>query len=126
METLILPSLLGQPDRDTVQCTERLEAVNDALYVLGGKWKLRIIVAICDGHQRFNEIQRITRGITAKVLSYELKELELNGLVQRTVDPENAKLIRYEPTLYTHTLNDVLHSLAVWGVNHRTKLRNDG
>lgn len=124
METLDYPAL-GQTNRDTAKCTERLGAVNDALYVIGGKWKLRIIIAICDGHHKFNEIQRITKSITPKVLSHELKELELNGLIIRTIDPENSKLISYKPTAYTHTLNDVLYTLAIWGINHRSKLRND-
>ena len=124
IQSLTQPEL-GSLDRDHSQCNAHLGAVGDALYVLGGKWKLRIIIAVTDGHHRFNEIQRSIEGITSKVLSNELKELELNGLVKRTVVDEKPVMVKYEPTPYTSSLNEVLHSLAQWGVNHRTRLRNE-
>ena len=67
------------------QCKATLNAIADALYVIGGKWKLRIIVALKDGNKRFNEMQRLIEGISAKVLSTELKDLELNGFIRRNV-----------------------------------------
>ena len=67
------------------QCQATLSSIADALYVIGGKWKLRIIVALREGHKRFNEMQRTIEGISAKVLSAELKDLELNGFVRRNV-----------------------------------------
>lgn len=117
---------LAQLTENPAKCAERLSAVGDALYVIGGKWKLRIIIAICDGHLRFNELQRVIDGITSKVLSSELKDLELNGLVKRTVIDDKPVVVKYEPTAYTHTLKDVLQSLAAWGFNHREKLRAEG
>ena len=108
------------------KCTERLNAVGDALYVIGGKWKLRIIIALCEGNHRFNELQRILDGISAKVLSNELKDLELNGFVKRTVHDETPVVVTYLPTDYTHSLKDVLQTLAEWGIMHREKLRKEG
>lgn len=108
------------------QCTQKLTAVGDALYVIGGKWKLRIIIALCEGNYRFNELQRTIEGISAKVLSNELKDLELNGFVKRTVHNETPVVVMYEPTDYTNTLKNVLTSLAEWGEMHREKLRNEG
>ena len=67
-------------------CQKKLNGINDALYAIGGKWKIKIIIAISEGYSRFNEIQR-TLGISAKVLSMELKDLELNGFIQRNIDP---------------------------------------
>ena len=107
------------------ECTGRLNAVGDALYVIGGKWKLRIIIALAEGHKRFNELQRTIDGISAKVLSNELKELELNGFVKRTVHTGTPVMVEYEPTGYTETLHDVLKSLAEWGTMHREKLRKE-
>jgi DNA-binding HxlR family transcriptional regulator len=109
----------------TEECTGRLNAVGDALYVIGGKWKLRIIIALAEGHKRFNELQRTIDGISAKVLSNELKELELNGFVKRTVHTGTPVMVEYEPTGYTETLHDVLKSLAEWGAMHREKLRRE-
>ena len=69
------------------QCKATLNSVADALYVIGGKWKLRIIVALTEGNRRFNEMQRLIEGISAKVLSTELKELELTALYIETCSP---------------------------------------
>jgi predicted transcriptional regulator len=61
-------------------CSENLSAVEDAIYVIGGKWKLKIIIVLQDkGNIRFNDLQRNIPGISARVLSNELKDLELNG-----------------------------------------------
>ena len=100
------------------QCRATLSSIADALYVIGGKWKLRIIVALKEGNKRFNEMQRTIEGISAKVLSTELKDLELNGFVQRNVYTGTPVVVEYELTDYCETLNDVLHALSAWGVMH--------
>jgi len=105
------------------QCKATLKAIADALYVIGGKWKLRIIVALTDGNKRFNELQRLVEGISAKVLSTELKELELNGFVRRTVFTGTPVVIEYELSDYAETLSDVLQSLSQWGTMHREKIK---
>jgi len=105
------------------QCKATLKAIADALYVIGGKWKLRIIVALTDGNKRFNELQRLVEGISAKVLSSELKELELNGFVRRIVFTGTPVIIEYELSEYAETLNGVLQSLSEWGAMHKEKIR---
>ena len=105
------------------QCKATLNSVADALYVIGGKWKLRIIVALKDGNKRFNEMQRLIEGISAKVLSTELKELELNGFVRRNVFTTTPVVIEYELTDYAETLDSVLHSLSEWGAMHRETVK---
>ena len=106
-----------------VQCKAALNAVADALYVIGGKWKLRIIIALTEGNKRFNELQRLVDGISAKVLSTELKELELNGFVKRNVYTGTPVVIEYELTDYADTLDDVLQSLSAWGIMHRDTIK---
>ena len=105
------------------QCKATLNSVADALYVIGGKWKLRIIVALKEGSKRFNEMQRVIDGISAKVLSTELKDLELNGFVRRNVFTGSPVVVEYELTDYADTLGDVLHTLSEWGAMHREKVR---
>ena len=105
------------------QCKATLKAIADALYVIGGKWKLRIIVALTDGDKRFNELQRRVEGISAKVLSTELKELELNGFVRRSVFTGKPVIVEYELSEYAETLDAVLQSLSEWGAMHREKIR---
>jgi DNA-binding HxlR family transcriptional regulator len=105
------------------QCKATLSSVADALYAIGGKWKLRIIVALTDGNKRFNELVRLVDGISAKVLSAELKQLELNGFVHRNVFTTTPVVVEYELSDYAETLNSVLQSLSEWGAMHREQVK---
>jgi DNA-binding HxlR family transcriptional regulator len=105
------------------QCKAKLNAIADALYVIGGKWKLRIIVALTDGNKRFNELQRLVEGISAKVLSTELKELEINGFVSRNVFTGTPVIVQYELSQYAKTLDGVLQALSEWGAMHRENVK---
>ena len=107
------------------ECTQALTGIGDALYVIGGKWKLRIIIALRSGNKRFNELQRTITGISARVLSHELKELEMNGFVKRNIYTDAAIVVEYELTSYSDTLDPVLTSLSEWGIMHREKIRKE-
>lgn len=111
--------------KNEVQCKQHLTAIGDALYVIGGKWKLRVIVSLREGHKRFNEIQRAIDGISPKVLSAELRELELNGFVRREVHTGTPVVVEYHITPYADTLGDVLNALSTWGATHRDKIRRE-
>src|SRR5262245_34335803 len=106
-----------QLTRTKEACTESLKPIEDTLYVIGGKWKLRIIIALMDSGKRFNELQRSVSGISATVLSNELKELELNGFIERRILADSITTI-YELTPYSHTLHDVIQSMNDWGKMH--------
>ncbi len=110
---------------DDKQCMARLAGIGDALYAIGGKWKLRIIVALNEGVSRFNELQRTITGISSKVLAAELKELELNGFVKKNIIAQTPVVIEYELTDYALTLEQVLDALSDWGTKHRDKIRQD-
>lgn len=106
-----------------LQCSKNLAATEDALYVVGGKWTLRVMIALQSGHTRFNDLQRTLKGISARVLSGELKDLEMNGLAKRVVDPnQKPVIVEYIPTEYSKSLKDVISSLAEWGVKHKKKI----
>jgi DNA-binding HxlR family transcriptional regulator len=107
------------------ECKKELASVGDALYVIGGKWKLPIIIALQEGNKRFNELQRTVDGISARVLSNELKELEMNGFVKRKVYVKTPVVVEYEITDYSHSLKEVLDSLKEWGSKHRDKIRKE-
>jgi DNA-binding HxlR family transcriptional regulator len=107
---------------DEKNCINKFTAVEDALYVIGGRWRLPIIAVLSDGNKRFIEIQRSVKGISAKVLSHELKELELNGFVTRILHDERP-IIEYQSTQYSRTLKKVVHALDEWGKNHLIKIR---
>lgn len=107
------------------ECSVILNAVADSMYAIGGKWKLRIIIAIARGNTRFSELQRQITGISGRVLSSELKELELNGFVVKKVSVGYPVLIEYELTPYSHTLERVVEALVDWGKQHRQKIKRD-
>lgn len=94
-------------------------AINDTLNVISGKWKLPIIATMSFGKQRFTEIQRNIPKITPRMLSKELKELELNGIVKRTVYDSIPVAVEYELTESARQLSDVMNSMISWGINHR-------
>ncbi|KIC96374.1 winged helix-turn-helix transcriptional regulator [Flavihumibacter solisilvae] len=117
---------VNEPQHSTNACTAALSAVEDTLYVIGGKWKLKIIIAIKEhGRMRFNELQRTVEGISARVLSNELKDLELNGFIKRNVYTKSPVVIEYQLTGYSDTLDGLLKSLVEWGTMHREKIRQD-
>jgi len=109
----------------TEECTTILSAVSDALYAIGGKWKLMIIIAMARGNNRFTELQRQVKGISARVLSSELKELELNGFIIKKVSVGYPVTIEYELLPYSHTLEEVVGALTKWGIQHRQKIKDD-
>jgi len=110
-----------------INCQNHLSSVEDAIYVIGGKWKLKIIIALQEhGNIRFNELQRIVTGISARVLSNELKDLELNGFVKRIVHSEQIPVVvEYISTDYSKTLKTVIMALSEWGREHKNNLRED-
>jgi DNA-binding HxlR family transcriptional regulator len=107
----------------TDECTNVLMAVSDALYAVGGKWKLMIIIAMARGNNRFSELQRQVKGISARVLSSELKELEMNGFIVKKVTADYPISIQYELLPYSHTLEEVIGAMTRWGMEHRDKIR---
>jgi DNA-binding HxlR family transcriptional regulator len=103
-------------------CIDSINAVKDALYVLNGKWKLPLIVALSNGPQRFKEIQRSLDGITARVLSKELRELELNLFVERKVFNTVPVTVSYELTGYSQSLDPIIEALRNWGIQHKKQI----
>lgn len=102
--------------------TKERQALQDTLHVLGGKWRLPIINSICNGNKRFREIERSIPGITTRMLSRELKEMELNKLITRTVYADIPVLIEYESTDYCKSFGPVIEAMIAWGLSHRKKL----
>ncbi|MDR6844334.1 helix-turn-helix domain-containing protein [Flavobacterium granuli] len=94
-------------------------ALNDTLNVINGKWKLPIIGSLLFEKRRFTEIQRNIPKITPRMLSKELKDLEMNGMVKRTVYDTIPISVEYELTDSAKSLGDVLDKMLEWGLQHR-------
>jgi len=103
-------------------CENVHSAIQDTLYVVNGKWKLVILaILVNDGTKRFGELSRES-GISPRILSKELQELELNQLVSRTVCNTKPVTVEYAATAYAATLKEVLDAMIRWGRNHRKKI----
>lgn len=111
-----------QEQTDKVICAKSIMAVHDAMDILNGRWKITIIASLCHNKMRFTDLLREVSGISGKMLSRELKDLEVNQLISRTVLNTQPISVKYELTEYGTTLNGVIEALAVWGFDHRKKI----
>ncbi|MFX1704075.1 helix-turn-helix domain-containing protein [Chitinophaga sp. CC14] len=99
-----------------------LRFVQDALYVLGGKWKLEVIRSIAQGNSRFGEIRKSLPKITTRTLSRELKELEANHIIERTIQDDFPPVVNYTFTSYSKALAPVIDYLINWAAAHREEV----
>ena len=114
-------------EKISVDCKQHLKAINDTLYVLGGKWKILIIASLGKfGKKRYMELQRLVEGIGPKMLSKELQDLELNGLIKRSVLETKPVTVEYELTEYGKTLKPIIDEMAFWGVQHKERVMKGG
>ena len=104
------------------RCQDIVRPVRDALEVLNGKWKLAIIGSLSLGTKRFKQIAKDLNGITDKVLSKELKDLEVNQLIKREVYDSFPPTVEYSITPHGKSLENVINELRKWGVSHRKKI----
>ncbi|HEX8549525.1 MAG TPA: helix-turn-helix domain-containing protein [Cytophagaceae bacterium] len=104
------------------ECAEFIRPVRDVLDIINGKWKLPILIALSFGNKRFKELERDVEGITPRMLSKELRDLEINQLVIRTVYDTIPATVEYSLSNYGKSLDDVIIALREWGKKHRAKL----
>lgn len=107
---------------DTKCSSEFVLPIRDTLDVISGKWKLAILGALYSEKKRFKQLEREIPRITPRMLSKELRELEMNQLVKRTVYDSQPVAVEYEMTSYGKTLDKVLIELKDWGIKHRKKI----
>jgi len=108
--------------KDEKRFQEKVKAIQDTMFVLGGKWKLPIILSIYSGNKRFNDISNSIPKITNRVLSKELKHLEENLLIKRTIVEEYPIKIEYSVTDYAYGLKEVISPMESWGIKHKKKI----
>jgi DNA-binding HxlR family transcriptional regulator len=80
-----------------------------------------IVACLGSGKKRYLELQCVVEGIGTKMLAKELQELELNGLVTRSVQDTKPVTVEYELTEYGKTLKPVFDEMAAWGKEHRER-----
>ncbi|VTP91512.1 winged helix-turn-helix transcriptional regulator [Sphingobacterium daejeonense] len=113
---------MNKKEKTHKDCELGLRSIQDALYVINGRWKILVLFSILHGNKRFNEIERSLLKINGKTLAKELRDLEQNGLITRTVYDARPVIIEYNVTDYANTLIPVFDVLMDWGTNHRKKI----
>ncbi|MDF2565533.1 MAG: transcriptional regulator, HxlR family [Massilibacillus sp.] len=99
----------------TINNQDYICSLDYAVSLIKGKWKAVIICHLNDQSYRFLELQRKLPGISEKVLTEKLRELENDALVERTSYPEIPPHVEYRLTLLGFQLFTVLNSLQIWG-----------
>ncbi|WP_375418874.1 winged helix-turn-helix transcriptional regulator [uncultured Hymenobacter sp.] len=105
--------LYGPATPDKLICTVRA-----TLNLLGGKWKLLILASLLDGARRYGELRRLMPEITEKMLIQELRELEADGLVVRTVHQQVPPKVEYALIGPGEQVRPVLLALLGWGTDY--------
>jgi DNA-binding HxlR family transcriptional regulator len=104
------------------ECREAMLPVNDVLARVGSKWTMFIIIALGYGPMRFSELKRRLDGISQKVLTATLRDLERDGFVSRTVTPSIPPRVDYELTEMGYELCEPLAVLGRWADANRGRV----
>lgn len=89
------------------------------LKVMSGRWKLLILRELLTGVKRFNQLQRLVRGITHKMLTEQLRELEADNIIHRQVYAEIPPRVEYSLTPLGEQLKPILEQMHDWGVKQQ-------
>ena len=96
--------------------------VEATLGVIGGRWKAAVLFQLSQGTKRFGELRRLLPNVTQRMLTLQLRELEADGLVQRTVYAEVPPRVEYTITAWGESLEPVLKAMCEWGARYRRRL----
>ncbi|WP_342648498.1 helix-turn-helix domain-containing protein [Mucilaginibacter sp. CSA2-8R] len=105
------------------ECQKKIRAIDDTMDILSGKWKVSILARLCYQPMRYSALLKDVNGISGKVLSRELKELEINELIVREVSQSSPPAVTYHISEYGHTLGALTESIAAWGLQHRERIK---
>ena len=97
--------------------------VEVTLNMIGGKWKCVILWWLRRGPKRFGELKQLMLGISQKVLTAQLRELEADGLISRQVFPESPPRVEYALTAYGATLRPITELMCDWGKAHSSEFQ---
>ena len=96
--------------------------VETTLQLISNKWKVLIIRDLLTGTKRFGELMKSVTGITQKVLTSNLRDMEESGLITRTVYPEVPPRVEYSLTDTGRSLEPILDAMLAWGENYKHQL----
>ncbi len=99
--------------------------VETTLLLISGKWKVLILRDLINETKRFGELKKSIHSISQKVLTQQLREMEEDGLVERTVYAEVPPRVEYSLTEDGMSLKPVLNSMLAWGNQYKQKISNN-
>lgn len=111
------PGLVNRPPMP--HQPERCTTVREVLSRVGDKWSVLVIKLLGDGTMRFSELMRSIEGISQRMLTLTVRQLERDGLVRRTVYPTVPPRVEYALTPLGETLLEPVMALAAWADGHR-------
>jgi len=100
-------------------------SVEATLSVIGGKWKGIILYHLLEEKKRFNQFRKLMPGITQRMLTLQLRELESDGIVKRKIYTEVPPKVEYSLTEFGKTLAPILMSMKDWGDEYSKRLQNE-
>jgi len=106
--------------RKEVRCPAEL-----TLGMIGGRWKIIILWQLIQGEMRFSELFRALGGITQKMLTQQLREMEQDGIVDRKVYPQVPPKVEYSLTPLGKSLKPIVDAMCRWGEKKTTKTQRD-
>jgi DNA-binding HxlR family transcriptional regulator len=109
-------------NQKTYSCQLKLRVSRDVLEVIQGKWRLPIVLALTFGNKRFGELQRDIADISPKMLSQELKALEENKIITRTLYDSMPVVVEYSLTPLGHSMKKLLDEILIWGAHFRKEV----
>ncbi|MCA1993582.1 MAG: helix-turn-helix transcriptional regulator [Coleofasciculus sp. S288] len=93
-------------------------AVERTLEVIGGRWKVLILRELFQGVKRFGQLHRALHGITQKMLTQQLREMEEDGIIHREVYLQVPPKVEYSLTPLGESLKPVIDAMHEWGIRH--------
>lgn len=98
-------------------------SVETTFMMIGCKWKVLIVKELLNGTMRFCELKKAVGGITQKVLTSNLREMETMGLITRKIYEQNPPKVEYSLTDIGYTLKPVIDALKVWGKDYKKYIK---
>lgn len=98
--------------------------VSTTLWLIGNKWKILILQKLLDRPWRFNELQKNISGISQRVLTDNLREMEKDGILTRTVYPEVPVRVEYSLSEIGNSMRPIISSIENWGLHYQELVNN--
>ena len=105
-------------------CMNQPCPIETTLNIIGGKWKSIILFRLLGGKKRFSELQRICKNVTQRTLTLQLRGLEKDGLIKRTIYAEVPPRVEYELTPLGFSMEPIIQSIYDWGVEYEASHLN--